>query len=437
MTHYSALSATFPGFLLALLIGCADKGPEDPGTPSAGTGGTGGTAGVASGGAGSGGTGAGGAGAGGTAAAGAGSGGTTPVGGAGGSSGAGAGGGGAGAGSAGSGGSAGAPSGDCSVPATQADQPTRLSQTGCVDPSDPKKAAALLLPYEVNSPLWSDGAAKQRFIKLPAGAKIHVKNCAAEPDSCMPAESGGSAEDEGHWGLPVGTVLMKTFAIGGKLIETRLLMHTAGTTWRGYSYEWNDTETEATLLADGKDKDLGDQTWHYPSPSECLQCHTKEGGRSLGPTTAQMNREFAYSDGAMNQIEKFTALGLFDAAPPMIDAYPDPYGSADLETRARSYMQTNCSICHRAGGALSDVDLRFVVPFAETNLCNEPVVRGTGDPALPQTRLVPGSPEQSSLSFRMHDTTDYRMPKIGSEVVDTAGSALIDEWITSITSCPP
>lgn len=316
-------------------------------------------------------------------------------------------------------------------------QPTLLSQTGCVDPADPKKPAAALIPYEVNSPLWSDSAEKHRFVKIPEGAKIHVKNCATEPDTCQPPASGGSGEDEGHWGLPVGTVLMKTFAIDGKLIETRLLIRLNASTWRGYSYEWNETETEATLLTDGKDRLLADQTWHYPSPSECLQCHTKEGGRSLGPTTAQMNREFAYPDGAMNQVTKFEALGLFDAAPTMIPAYPDPYGSADLETRARSYMQTNCSICHRAGGALEDVDLRFTVSFKDTNLCNQPIVRGTGDPTLPQTRLVPGDPEASSLSFRMHDTTTLRMPKIGSSVVDTAGTALIDEWIQSITACPP
>lgn len=429
--------------MLAFLIGCSDDAPDDVPAPSAGAGGSSGVSGgsgPASGGAGSG-TG----GNAGTATAGVGpTGGNAPVGGGGaGATGAtGAGGTGpASGGASGSGGgvagSAGMPAQSCSVPATPAAQPTLLSQTGCVDASDPKKVAASLLPYEVNSPLWSDNAEKHRFIKLPEGGKIHVKNCATEPDTCMPPESGGSGEEEGHWGLPVGTVLMKTFSIAGKLIETRLFMRMNASTWRGYSYEWNDTQTEATLLADGKDRDLGEQIWHYPSPSDCLQCHTKESGRSLGPTTAQMNREFAYPDGAMNQVAKFEALGLFDAAPVMLPAYPDPFGSADLEARARSYMHSNCSVCHSAGGTLSDVDLRFSVAFKDTKLCNEPIIRGTGDPALPQTRLVPGSPEQSSLSFRMHDTTNFRMPKIGSNVVDPAGTALIDEWVSSLTSCPP
>jgi hypothetical protein len=143
-----------------------------------------------------------------------------------------------------------------------------------------------------------------------------------------------------------------------------------------------------------------------------------------------------YPDGAMNQVEKFVALGYLDAMPKALDAYPDPFGSEPLEQRARSYLQTNCSICHRAGGTVSDVDLRFTTSFADTTLCNGMVIKGTGDPMLPQVRLVPGSPETSNISFRMHDTTTYRMPKIGSSVVDPMGTALIDEWITSIQSCP-
>jgi uncharacterized repeat protein (TIGR03806 family) len=271
---------------------------------------------------------------------------------------------------------------------------------------------------------------------LPAGGKIHVKDCTAEPDTCMPIDMGGTGEDEGHWDMPIGTVLMKVFAVGGKRIETRLLMHRSETTWVGYSYEWADDESDATLLPDSKDKSLGSQTWHYPSPSECLECHTKGGGRSLGPTTAQMNRDYAYADGTLNQLDKFEAIGAFDAAPKKLDGYPDPAGSADLELRARSYLQANCSICHRPGGPISDVDLRFVTPFKDTLLCDEPISMGTGDANLPQVRLVPGDPSKSSLSFRMHDRTTYKMPKLGSNVADPTGTKLIDDWITAMTDCP-
>jgi uncharacterized repeat protein (TIGR03806 family) len=318
-----------------------------------------------------------------------------------------------------------------------------LSQTGCVNPANPTQPASSLVPYDVNSPLWSDGAKKERYIFLPAGKKIHVKDCMADPASCVGLQDGGTAEDEGHWDLPNGTVLVKTFIVGGKRIETRLLMHMNDGSWLGFSYEWNDNETEATLLPDEKDKPVGTQTWHYPGRAQCLQCHTAEAGRSLGPSTPQMNRDYPYATGSMNQIDAMVARGMFDATPRKLSAYPTPTvtTTGTLTQRARSYLQTNCAICHRPGGALSDVDLRFVTAMADTRLCNQPIQKGTGDPLLPQVRLVPGQPAQSSLSFRMHDTshqpasvsqTIYRMPRIGSLMVDPEGTKIVDDWITAM-----
>ncbi|MES1210649.1 MAG: hypothetical protein ABUS79_32330, partial [Pseudomonadota bacterium] len=135
----------------------------------------------------------------------------------------------------------------CKAPASL-DQPAdKLSATGCVSPGDAKMPAASLIPYDVNSPLWSDGADKQRFLALPDGAVIHVKDCAREPDSCKPTSQGGSTFDEGHWVLPVGTVLVKNFLFGGRFIETRLFVRFADI-WYGFSYQWNSAQTDATLV---------------------------------------------------------------------------------------------------------------------------------------------------------------------------------------------
>lgn len=325
----------------------------------------------------------------------------------------------------------------CTVPVAENDEPMLLSQTGCVDPTDVTKAVAALVPYDVNSPLWSDGATKERYISLPPGAKIHVKDCTAEPDTCKSVDDGGTAEDEGHWDLPVGTTVMKVFSLNGTRIETRLFMHVSDATWRGYSFEWNDAGTDATLLDDKKDKTIGSQSWHYPSRSECLACHTEGAGRSLGPTTAQLNKDYAYPEGMLNIIDKFEALGAFDRSPTRIAAYPSPTGDGPLEDRARSYLHANCSLCHRPGSTVMDVDLRFTTSFADTGLCNQPINANPDDTNLPPLRLVPGDATNSNISFRMHSTNSgYRMPKLSSSVVDTAGTMLIDQWIKSITSCP-
>jgi uncharacterized repeat protein (TIGR03806 family) len=332
----------------------------------------------------------------------------------------------------------------CVAPKTDDEQPMLLSQTGCVNMTDPTKPAAGLVPYAVRSALWSDGATKERFMRVPDGAKIHVLDCAVDADACKDPGLGGSGEDEGHFDMPVGTVLVKNFSIEGKHIETRLLMRrssSALTGWKGFSYEWNDAQTDATLLPDnemGKEKPVGSgsQVWHYPSRSQCLDCHTRYGGRSLGPSTQQLNSDFAYADGTMNQLEKLKALGLFDAPPKKLEGYPDPFGTdATLEQRARSYIQTNCAICHRPGGEFSSIDMRFTTPLADTKMCDA-VERDTDK--VPPYRITPGKPAESTMSTRMHALDMLRMPQIGSKVVDEQGTKLIDDWITAMpaSACP-
>ena len=317
-----------------------------------------------------------------------------------------------------------------------------LSETKCIDMADPTRPAPGLVPYLVRSPLWSDGAEKERFVRIPDGAKIHVVDCATEPDLCADPGGGGEGLDDGHWDLPIGTVLVKNFSIEGKHIETRLLMRRNSRVWKGFSYEWNEDGTEATLLPDneeGKEKTVGTQVWHYPSRSQCLDCHTQYAGRSLGPNTRQLNSDYPYAEGTLNQLAKFAELGLFDVTPKDLPGYPDPFGTGTLEERARSYLQTNCAICHRPGGVFNTVDMRFATPLAETNLCGE---SEHDTDVVPQYRLVPGQPDLSALSFRMHalDTAELlvRMPQIGTNVVDEDGVALIDEWITSLPTdaCP-
>jgi hypothetical protein len=325
----------------------------------------------------------------------------------------------------------------CLVPASEAALPALLSLTGCVDMDDPGRAAPGLIRYAVSSPLWSDGAMKERFLKVPEGATIRVKDCDVEPDTCKSVDDGGTATDEGHWELPIGSVLVKSFSLASQRVETRLLFQRGERDWIGASYEWNDAGTDATLLEGEKDKIVGaEPAWHFPSRSQCFQCHTRGAGISLGPSTQQLDFVLDYAEGAMNQIDKLVALGWLGARPKALTRYPNPALAGDIEPRARAYLQANCSMCHRPGGTISDVDLRFSTPLSAMGLCNQNIERGTGDPVLPQKRLVPGHPELSSLSFRVRDLGLYRMPKIGSARLDPEGAQLLDDWISSLTACP-
>lgn len=346
------------------------------------------------------------------------------------------------AGSGGTGGSLGGGGGaamvGCTVPPATEMQPAMLSQTGCVNMAEPGKPAPGLIPYDVRSPLWSDGASKQRFLRIPDGGKIHVLDCAARAADCNADTANG---DDGHWEVPVGSVLVKNFSIEDKIIETRLIMRRSMTKWLFYGYEWNDAGTEATLLPDdnlGKDRPVGSgsQVWHYPGRGQCPQCHTPGSGFSLGPSTPQMNTDFAYADGTLNQVEKFKQLDLFDAPPKAMDGYPNPFGSDSLELRARSYLQTNCAICHRPSGEYSGMDMRWGKPIADMKICD---VSERDAGKVPKYRVVPGKPLESNMSFRMSTLEPVRMPKVGSIVVDPNGSKLIDDWIAAMPAnvCPP
>lgn len=298
--------------------------------------------------------------------------------------------------------------------------PRLLSQTGCFDPTDPKVALPALIPYSINAPFWSDGAGKERFVAIPDGTTVTVTA-------------------SGDFEFPNGTVLAKTFTVGGKRIETRLFMRHMNGDWAGYSYEWNDAETDATLLSGSKSKTVGTQTWFYPSRSQCLQCHTAVAGRSLGLELGQLNRTqtYAATGRTANQLATMEAIGWFSAALPANPVrFPEPFGTEPLESRARAWLHSNCAGCHQQGMGQGPADWRYELPFADTNACD--AMPQNGALGIMNARLIaPGSPATSIVSRRVHALDAARMPPVGSALVDTQGAALIDAWISSITACPP
>jgi hypothetical protein len=213
--------------------------------------------------------------------------------------------------------------------------------------------------------------------------------------------------------------------------------------WGGYSYEWNDAQTDAVLLPSGKTKTVGAQTWTFPSRVECLRCHTLGAGRTLGLEVAQLNRDYTYPGEELptNELARLEHIGIFasplGADPSALPAYPAPFGDAPLSDRARSYLHANCAQCHRPSGGAgrATMDLRYSTPFAGTQTCL--AVPHVDDLGIPDGRILqPGVPDRSILSLRVHATDVKRMPPLGRATVDPKGSALLDDWIRSISTCP-
>jgi len=302
--------------------------------------------------------------------------------------------------------------------------PAKLSDTGCAASDDPKQGSSGMIPFDVNAVLWSDGATKQRWLALPDAQSISINT-------------------NGDFQFPAGSVLRKDFYLDNKIVETRLLAYHTDGDWAGYSYEWNADASDATLLADSKTVTIGTHKWYYPSGSDCLRCHTIAAGRSLGPETAQLNRDYTYAATGKtgNQVFTFSSIGLFDVAlsatPANLPALAAPDDTTkSIEARARAYLHANCSHCHRPGGpGRGGMDLRYDVAFNAMGVCDK--VPDTGDLDVTDARVFyPSVPEKSLISLRMHSNDiTTRMPPLGRNVVDDAGAKLIDDWILSVASC--
>jgi uncharacterized repeat protein (TIGR03806 family) len=299
--------------------------------------------------------------------------------------------------------------------------PVQLSATGCVVASSPSQAAAGLVPYGVAAPFWSDGAAKERWLALPNGTSISV----------------GA---DGDFTFPSGTVLMKHFRLNGNLVETRLFMRHPDGDWAGYSYEWNAQRTDATLVQGGKTAAIGGETWTFPSGNDCLACHTPAAGFALGLETAQLNHDFTYpaTGRTANQLRTLDNIAMFTTPlgdPALQPRLPDPFGSAPLAERARAYLHTNCAQCHRASGPTPvTLDLRFSTPLSSAAACDAPPQ--SGDLGIANARVIsPGNPDASVLLVRMNRRDAHQMPPLASNTIDTAGVALVRDWIASLTSC--
>ena len=296
-----------------------------------------------------------------------------------------------------------------------------------------------VVPYDLNTPLFSDYPAMYRFIRLPPG---------------KPAQYSADRVFD----LPVGALIAKTFAMphdlrnpqaGERLLETRILQHEKGG-WTGFSYIWNDEQTEAKLQVAGGTIDVewihfdGKQRkneYLVPNVNQCKGCHVSSVGMlPIGVQARQLNKDFEYSDGRENQLAHWVRSGALAGAPapgeaPRLAAWDDPH--ADLNERARAWLEINCAHCHQPGGHAqnSGLDLRACQQEpVKIGSRKPPVAAGTGAGGL-RYDILPGKPQESILMFRLLSThPDVMMPELGKRLVHDEGVELIREWIASMAS---
>jgi uncharacterized repeat protein (TIGR03806 family) len=374
--------------------------------------------------------------------------------------------------------------------------PRLLSQTGLFEAVKGHRTHAALIPYSVIAPLWSDGAHKRRLIAMPVTTDSQGQRTVGTINTSKTTRG---------WSFPDGTVLVKSFGLklavghsgggpdegraarvlGERWVETRLLHRDQGE-WVGYSYSWNDAQTEAELVVrSGQDRvfevvrdDGGVRklAWHYPSRAECMVCHSRAAEYVLGLTTVQMNRDHVHGGVLVNQLSLLAELGLapiqsveelrarrrqeleddtaddeptrrssVDDKPELTAGHMfsgrlltrpflvDPYSDgSSLELRVRSYLHVNCAQCHvSAGGGNSQIELNFSTPIAKAKLLGVKPVHDTF--GLPDARLVvPGHPERSVLLKRLKMRGRGQMPQLATRLSDTRAVSLFREWIQGL-----
>ncbi|HZH03042.1 MAG TPA: PQQ-dependent sugar dehydrogenase [Myxococcaceae bacterium] len=324
------------------------------------------------------------------------------------------------------------------TPSPVAEPPALLSQTGVFADLATLTPSTGFVPYDVASPLWSDGAAKRRWIHVPRAASIGFRT-------------------QGPWRFPPGTTLVKHFDLPldasqpsrVRRLETRLIVFGADDSFYGITYRWDESGTDARLLTSGQDASYEvvaadgttrTQVWHFPSRSECLSCHRSVTGGALGVKTAQLNRTYRYpkKDLVDDQLRAWSHAGLL--APPLDEAElagmprlaPLEDAGAPLEARARSYLDANCSHCHQPNsGVRAAFDARYETPLTAQGLVNALPEDNLG---IENARIIwGGDPERSTLYQRMVSTDPaVRMPALGRAEPDRAALEVLRAWIAGL-----
>lgn len=296
--------------------------------------------------------------------------------------------------------------------------------------------ASGLIYYEPASSLFTDYAHKSRWVWIPDGKKAQIVSDELE--------------------LPVGSILIKNFYYptdfsnpsgDRRIIETRLMIHEESG-WEAYPYIWNYSQTDAMLKVVGgettvryQDEHGKEQVINYliPNKNQCKSCHNKDEKLvPIGVQVKHLNHDLDRKGTPKNQLAQWVELGKLEGfkeatAHPSMGDYTNE--SLSLETRARAYLDSNCSYCHREEGPASTSGLLLTYEESDPNklgINKPPVAAGNGAGSF-KFDIVPGEADQSILIHRMNSTqVGTAMPEIGRTTVHREGVALIRDWVNSL-----
>lgn len=316
--------------------------------------------------------------------------------------------------------------------------PRFLSQTGLYSDPAAQKVDARNRRFSPQYPLWSDGATKRRWVRLPAGSKIDV----SELD---------------RWELPVGTKFWKEFSFNGKKVETRFLWRVGKERWVFASYVWNAKQSDAELASEkgiANIADIIDGKQHsIPSVGECRSCHDSNRTETLGFSALQLSTDrdpnALHAEPLDNEMLTLKTLVEEDLITPrradVIATPPRIQAASPITRTALGYLSSNCGSCHNNAGSIASLGLNLKYTLSPAGSrepgadpCVAPLLTTINQrghwvvPEAPEeSRLInPGHPESSALIRRVKSRRPIsQMPSIGTVIADTEAVTLLTSWV--------
>ncbi|WP_400078679.1 PQQ-dependent sugar dehydrogenase [Winogradskyella sp. R77965] len=328
--------------------------------------------------------------------------------------------------------------------------PVLLSETGVFSDLSSLDVIDGFVPYELYESFWSDGALKKRWIAVPNNDGVH-----SGPNEQI------NYSEYGDWEYPPGTVIVKHFDLPiddndpaiTKKIETRFSIVDENGEMYFLTYNWNEQQTDAILQTTSVDEPVDittttggtrTQMWHFPSNSECIDCHNEANKGGLGLKPRYLNTDYDYSthdpNGQIgNQLVTLSHLGIInesitDADTPNLitnKSLQDP--NATIDEKARSYLDLNCAYCHRHdSGNRANFDLRYFNSLEATELLTAGILTPLGiDPN--EEIVYAGDASKSILYHRMNSLDQtIMMPPIAKSIIDQPAVDLIEAWINQL-----
>jgi hypothetical protein len=316
--------------------------------------------------------------------------------------------------------------------------PRLLSETGLYAGKVTTTVDPRNRPFSPQYPLWSDGAQKSRWMRLPEGTTIDARSI-------------------DRWDFPAGTRFWKEFSFGGRKAETRFLRKNGDGSWTFASYAWNEDQTDAILAPEDGLPDLAEiapgKRHSIPAISDCRACHVPSEGAPrteiLGFSALQLSTD--RDPGAphaepladdMMTLETLVEENVFEPARPELAAVPPRIQTADARTRSvLGYLSTNCGSCHNEESSIANLGLLLkasVAPSHSRAAAPKSLYGSTSKWQIPHAQgasnfVTPGSPDLSAILVRMKSRRpSTQMPPLGTVLHDKEAIALVTDWIESL-----